>query len=98
MEIKLATFGIWELVLILLIVIVLFGAGKLPQLGDAMGKAIRNFRKSFKGDEAEQVAAEARRIDEGDGGKALPQGSENAAQVATGSSEKVDVPSRDQRS
>ena len=38
--------GIGELVIILLIVTVVFGATKLPQLGDGLGKAIRNFKRS----------------------------------------------------
>ncbi len=38
--------GIMELVLILFIVLVVFGAGKLPQLGDALGRSIRNFKRA----------------------------------------------------
>ncbi len=41
--------GVPELLLILLIVIIIFGAGKLPQLGKGMGEGIRNFRESLKG-------------------------------------------------
>ena len=61
MEVQFATFGVWELVLILLIVVVIFGVGKLPQLGDSLGKSIRNFRKSFKRDPKE-VQGQARRL------------------------------------
>ena len=46
--------GRWEflsLLLILLIVIIIFGAGKLPQLGKGIGEGIRNFRDSLKGDQ-----------------------------------------------
>jgi sec-independent protein translocase protein TatA len=71
MEPCLATFGIWELVVILLIVVVIFGAARLPQLGGAMGKAIRNFRKSFKG-EPREVKGEARRVEEGKQAGQLP--------------------------
>ncbi|MBI3060603.1 MAG: twin-arginine translocase TatA/TatE family subunit [Deltaproteobacteria bacterium] len=39
--------GIWELVLILVIVLVLFGR-KLPDLGEGLGRGIRNFRKSMR--------------------------------------------------
>jgi sec-independent protein translocase protein TatA len=42
--------GFGELVVILLIVLVIFGAGKLPQIGDALGKSIRNFKKSSSGE------------------------------------------------
>ncbi len=40
--------GIWELVIILVIVIIIFGVGKLPELGGALGKSIREFRQATK--------------------------------------------------
>ncbi len=46
-------FGFQELLVILLIVIVLFGATKLPQLGRGIGEGIRNFRKGVKIDDPE---------------------------------------------
>jgi len=42
-------FGFPELLLILIIVVVLFGAGKLPQLGKGIGEGISNFRQGLKG-------------------------------------------------
>lgn len=39
------TMGITELVLILVIVLIIFGAGKLPQIGEGMGKALKGFKK-----------------------------------------------------
>lgn len=45
------TLGIWELLLILAIVIIIFGAGKLPMLGAGLGEGIKNFKKGIKGDE-----------------------------------------------
>jgi sec-independent protein translocase protein TatA len=45
------SFGIWELLLVLLIVLLVFGATRLPQIGESLGKAIRNFRKGMSGDE-----------------------------------------------
>jgi sec-independent protein translocase protein TatA len=45
-----------ELLLILTIIIVLFGASKLPQLGDALGKGIRSFRNATeKGLDVEEL-------------------------------------------
>ena len=41
--------GSTELFIILVIVLVLFGGGKLPQVGSALGKGIKNFRKAFGG-------------------------------------------------
>ncbi|BCA54337.1 Sec-independent protein translocase protein TatA [Nitrospira sp. KM1] len=49
--------GFTELILILFIVLVIFGAGKLPQLGEGLGKAIKGFKKSVH--EADAIEAEA---------------------------------------
>ena len=38
--------GMGELLIILLIVLLIFGAGKLPQIGDALGRSIRNFKRA----------------------------------------------------
>jgi sec-independent protein translocase protein TatA len=43
--------GFQELLIIFLIVLVLFGAAKLPQLGKGLGEGIKNFRKGIKGDD-----------------------------------------------
>lgn len=40
------SFGLMELLLILFIVLIVFGAGKLPQLGEGVGKAIKGFKRS----------------------------------------------------
>ena len=40
------SFGWMELMLILIIVLIIFGAGKIPQLGEGLGKAIKGFKKS----------------------------------------------------
>lgn len=45
--------GMPELLVILVIILIIFGAGKLPQIGEGLGKGIRNFRKSVKTDEEE---------------------------------------------
>ncbi len=44
------TLGFQELVVILLIVVVLFGASRLPQLGKGLGEGISNFKRGLKGD------------------------------------------------
>lgn len=41
-----------ELLIILIVVLVLFGGTRLPQLGSSLGQAIRNFKRGFNGDEA----------------------------------------------
>jgi sec-independent protein translocase protein TatA len=38
--------GAWELILLLVIVLIIFGPGKLPDIGNAIGKGIREFRKA----------------------------------------------------
>lgn len=40
--------GMPELIIILVIILIIFGAGKLPEIGGGMGKAIRNFRNATK--------------------------------------------------
>jgi len=47
--------GLPELLVILLIFLVVFGAGKLPQIGEGLGKGIRNFKRSLKGDEEDKI-------------------------------------------
>ena len=42
-------FGMPEMIVILVIVLVVFGAGKLPEIGGALGKSIRNFKKAADG-------------------------------------------------
>jgi sec-independent protein translocase protein TatA len=49
--------GPWELAIILFIVLLIFGAGKLPQLGSSLGKGIKNFKSSLKGDESNPSAS-----------------------------------------
>jgi sec-independent protein translocase protein TatA len=41
--------GFWELMIILVIVLLIFGAGKLPQIGDALGRSIKNFKRAAQG-------------------------------------------------
>jgi sec-independent protein translocase protein TatA len=40
--------GMTELIVILVIVLIIFGAKKLPQIGEGLGKGIRNFKKATK--------------------------------------------------
>ncbi len=47
-----------ELTIILVIIMIIFGVGKLPQAGNAMGKAIREFRRG-QNEEDEQTPADA---------------------------------------
>lgn len=46
--------GIWEIVLILAIILIVFGVGKLPQVGGAIGKGLHAFRRGQRGEEDEE--------------------------------------------
>ncbi len=48
-----------ELLVILAIVVLVFGAGKIPQLGDALGKGIVNFKKSLTGQDEIDISAKS---------------------------------------
>lgn len=48
-------FGALEIGLILVIVILVFGAGKLPQVGEALGKSIRGFKRSMRSEDEEKT-------------------------------------------
>lgn len=46
--------GTTELIIILILVLVIFGAGKLPQVGGALGKGLRNFKEGIKDSDEEE--------------------------------------------
>ncbi len=48
-------FGVTELLIILTVVMLIFGPSKLPQLGQAIGRTIRGFRRSVSGADPEEV-------------------------------------------
>ena len=62
------SFGWMELMLILIIVLIIFGAGKIPQLGEGLGKAIKGFKKSV----AEADALDVTPNEESEGTQAPP--------------------------
>jgi len=45
--------GPWEIGIILVIILIIFGVGKLPQVGGAIGKGLRAFRKGQRGEDDE---------------------------------------------
>ncbi|MCW5783564.1 MAG: twin-arginine translocase TatA/TatE family subunit [Nitrospirales bacterium] len=68
--------GFTELILILMIVLIIFGAGKLPQLGEGVGKAIKGFKKSVQEAEAYDLDPQAQAENSASanqGGNAQPQ-------------------------
>ena len=51
--------GFPELMVILIIIMIIFGAGKLPEIGSAFGRSIKNFKGSMKEAEAEELSIES---------------------------------------
>ena len=47
--------GMGELLIILVIVMLVFGAGKLPQIGDAIGRSIKNFKRAAGSEEGSEL-------------------------------------------
>jgi len=55
--------GMPELIVILVIVLIIFGAGKLPEIGGAIGKGIKNFKKSMQDKDEIDVTPDSKKID-----------------------------------
>jgi len=55
--------GIPELVIILVIILIIFGAGKLPEIGAGLGKGIKNFKRATIEDESEAEAEKQEKIE-----------------------------------
>ena len=60
--------GMPELIIILIIILIIFGAGKLPEIGSGIGKGIKNFKKATKEPPEEITPPEKK--DEGPGDQA----------------------------
>ncbi len=56
--------GMPELLVILVIILIIFGAGKLPQIGEGLGKGIRNFKKNIKGRDEIDIDVSSSKADE----------------------------------
>jgi sec-independent protein translocase protein TatA len=69
--------GPWQILVVLLLLLLLFGATRLSEIGKGLGEGIRNFRKGLSGDSNEQDA-----VGEGEQAspKQLPENSETQAQ------------------
>jgi sec-independent protein translocase protein TatA len=50
--------GLPELLIVLVIIMIVFGAGKIPSLGNAFGNTIRNFKRSMKESDNQEVSVE----------------------------------------
>lgn len=54
--------GIPELLIILVIIMIIFGAGKLPQMGSALGKGIQSFKKSVSSNDEDTTASADKKV------------------------------------
>jgi sec-independent protein translocase protein TatA len=54
--------GMPELIIILVIILIIFGAGKLPEIGGAIGKGIKNFKKASREPDEIDVTPENKKI------------------------------------
>ena len=75
--------GFPELMIILVIIMIIFGAGKLPEIGSAFGNSIRNFKKSMKeaeeqSEEVQEATDEVKEVAEGNGEEAPAEVAETA--------------------
>lgn len=50
--------GMPELIVILVIIVIIFGAGKLPEIGSGIGKGIKNFKEATKKEEPKKIDEE----------------------------------------
>jgi sec-independent protein translocase protein TatA len=73
-----------EVLIILVVLVLVFGANKIPQLGDALGKGIRNFKKSAREDDSIDVTPKNQGAEQGQ----LPHGSASATQPTPAAAEK----------
>ncbi len=54
--------GMGELIVILIIALIIFGPGKLPEVGKAIGKGVQNFKKAMNGEDEEDKKAQEKSV------------------------------------
>ena len=76
--------GFPELMIILVIIMIIFGAGKLPEIGSAFGRSIKNFKKSMKEAEEEGELATGEQpeaaVEDTEEPKAVPETADSSAE------------------
>jgi sec-independent protein translocase protein TatA len=55
--------GMPELIVILVIIVIIFGAGKLPEIGSGIGKGIKNFKEATKKEDPKKIDEEEKHDD-----------------------------------
>lgn len=56
---RIGPFGVWEVLIILVIVLLVFGAKRLPEIGASLGKGIRTFKSSVTGEDEANSSGQA---------------------------------------
>lgn len=85
------SFGAWEMILIFLVVLLLFGAKRLPEIGSSMGKGIREFKSSMQNIKGELSIPADNTIAQPSSESI--EGQESRRRVATSEKEAVPIPS-----
>lgn len=57
--------GAWEIGVIIIVLGLIFGASRIPEIGANLGKGIKNFRRSFTDAESEDEDEESKKLEEG---------------------------------
>ena len=82
--------GMGELLIILLIVLLIFGAGKLPAIGDALGRSIKNFKRTATGNDEIEVSKKDK-LDDAKSTGELSEGDVEDAEVLSAAKSKEKV-------
>ena len=82
--------GMGELLIILLIVVLIFGAGKLPAIGDALGRSIKNFKRSATGHDEIEVSKKGE-LDASESAGELGEGGVEDAEVLSAAKSKKEA-------
>ncbi len=89
--------GMWEIVLIFLVVLLLFGAKRLPEIGSSLGKGIREFKSSVKEIEREiNTPSERESLSSGEqAGEPAPKRRAEETEPSSGTDERAEEASED---
>ncbi len=74
--------SVWQILIIVLVVVLLFGARRLPELGKSLGEAINGFKKGISTDDSIDVTEEKEKIDKGEEEAAQASAKENSKEKA----------------
>ena len=62
---RLGPLGLWEILAILVVILLIFGARRLPEIGSSMGKGIRTFKSALLGEDDKQRQEDAQQANRG---------------------------------